>query len=406
MALGSLLSLPLPLDLLSLVLVPSAVSYTTSANLLFFYVNWVSLIFTHPPLRLEIVGTLLVKVALYLVPSWLFWVLAVLRFHVLGGGDEAQIKGIGAGATEQSKAPSQQHGEKQARPRTRLALVGSANVLVGLMVQTVLGIVMGHGLQWERRIRTSIMLPLPWEIATGLLKALALREAIGYLAHRCLLHSHFITPWLARRHRAWYHTLRELGPFAATYDHPACYIVNRFLPAYLAAVLLRLHLITYMLYMALVSSEEMLAYCDFSFVSSGHLFLVVGAIGRQAKRHLDSGGRSHFGDLGVVDWLCGGRGDATAPSTAAATTPAQVTSASGARPSRTRRHDRDRDRDEEVVEVSIDDLSDAVKQRVRARTAEQRRRSSRLAAAARKHHPSAARRKDLPYDDAIGLYLD
>ncbi|KAI5302586.1 hypothetical protein KEM56_000544 [Ascosphaera pollenicola] len=317
---GSLLSL-LPLDIISIIFIPSAVSYATSANVLFFYLNWVSLIFTHPPLRLEIVGTLIVKCLFYLGPSWVLWAIDLL---LLQRDNSSQKKG-------------KREGMKRAS--TKIATWATFNVILGVFVQTVLEILITKGLRWERPIRTTIMLPLPWDIAFGVIKALLAREAIGYTLHRFILHDTRLPTslsFLAQKHKLWYHSLPSLGPLTSTYDHPACYIISRFAPTFLPAILLRLHLITYMIYLILISCEEMLAYCDFEIVSSGHLFIILGRIGRQAQRHLESRGKGNFGGSGVMDWLCG----------------------TGVAP----------EDDDDVVEIDIDDLSDDVKQRIRART--------------------------------------
>ena len=42
----------------------------------------------------------------------------------------------------------------------------------------------------------------------------------------------------------------------ADYDHPVCHLVHRWLPLYLPAVALRMHILTYLLLVAFFSLEE------------------------------------------------------------------------------------------------------------------------------------------------------
>ncbi|KAI5278744.1 hypothetical protein KEM54_004493, partial [Ascosphaera aggregata] len=178
---------------------------------------------------------------------------------------------------------------------------------------------------------------------------------IGYIIHRFVLHGAWLQPsFLTRKHKHWYHALPKLGPFTATYDHPAAYIFNHFLPTFLAAAILRLHLITYLIYLALISTEGTLAYCDFNCITSGNLFTIAGAAGRQARKHLQNGGNGNFGGLEVLDWICGTK---IAPASDAGN---------------------DDDDDDDVVEIRLRDLSNDIKQRVRERANTKRRRGPRI----------------------------
>ncbi|KLU83793.1 hypothetical protein MAPG_02844 [Magnaporthiopsis poae ATCC 64411] len=63
-----LLSLPIA----SYFLAPSVTSWSTSLNLIFFYMTWATLVLSHSPLRIEVFGTLAVRLLLYVAPSLLF----------------------------------------------------------------------------------------------------------------------------------------------------------------------------------------------------------------------------------------------------------------------------------------------------------------------------------------------
>src|ERR1700761_9551213 len=46
------------LPVLSFLLIPTMSSYSTSLNILFFYLTWSTLVLSHPPLKVEIIATL------------------------------------------------------------------------------------------------------------------------------------------------------------------------------------------------------------------------------------------------------------------------------------------------------------------------------------------------------------
>src|SRR5256885_5777798 len=82
----ALLSLPA----LSFLLIPTMTSYSTSLNLLFFYITWSTLVLSHPPLRVEIVATLMVRILFYIGPSLTF-----LAFDTLLPSASASLKALG-----------------------------------------------------------------------------------------------------------------------------------------------------------------------------------------------------------------------------------------------------------------------------------------------------------------------
>ena len=88
----------------------------------------------------------------------------------------------------------------------------------------------------------------------------------------------------------------------ANYDHPVAYVVHVFLPAYLPAMLFRFHLLTYHLYLAIVSLEETFAYSGYNVLPSG---LILGGIARRQERHLMNNGEVNFGCFGALDFALG-----------------------------------------------------------------------------------------------------
>ena len=79
-------------------------------------------------------------------------------------------------------------------------------------------------------------------------------------------------------------------------------LLTRFLPAYLPAVLFRFHLLTYHLYIALISIEETFAYSGYSVLPSS---FILSGIARRTDAHLLSKGKGNFGPYGLMDWICG-----------------------------------------------------------------------------------------------------
>jgi hypothetical protein len=124
-------------------------------------------------------------------------------------------------------------------------------------------------------------------------------QLLAYLIHRTILHS---PSALSRLHTSYYHTLSSLSSSTAHYDHPLIYLLHIFLPTYLPALLFRFHLLTYLLYLAIVSLEEL-------FTSSGYVYLptgfILGGMARRKERHLMDAGRGNFAPVGVLDFLCG-----------------------------------------------------------------------------------------------------
>lgn len=101
---------------------------------------------------------------------------------------------------------------------------------------------------------------------------------------------------------SWQHSVSPPYSFVANYDHPLAYIVRVFLPTYIPAVLFRFHLLTYHLYLALVSLEETFAYSGYNALPTA---FILGGIARRQERHLMGDGDGNFGCLGLMDFALG-----------------------------------------------------------------------------------------------------
>lgn len=67
-------------------------------------------------------------------------------------------------------------------------------------------------------------------------------------------------------------------------------------------MLFRFHLLTYTIYIALISLEETFAFSGYSTVPTN---FILGGMARRTDKHVLCGGEGNFGPLGVADWVCG-----------------------------------------------------------------------------------------------------
>ncbi|KAL8954692.1 MAG: hypothetical protein Q9183_006978, partial [Haloplaca sp. 2 TL-2023] len=123
---------------------------------------------------------------------------------------------------------------------------------------------------------------------------------LSYVAHRYALH-HPDSP-LTEYHMQWQHSIIAPFAFVANYDHPLAYLVHIFLPTYIPALLFRFHLLTYHMYLAIISLEEAFGYSGYNVLPSG---LILGGIARRQERHLMGEGKGNFSCLGIVDFVAG-----------------------------------------------------------------------------------------------------
>ncbi|KAL6253001.1 hypothetical protein RBB50_000720 [Rhinocladiella similis] len=280
----------LGLPMLSFLLIPTFSSYSTSLNLLFFYLTWSTLVLSHPPLRVELVATLAVKTLFYLLPSTVF-----LLFDALLPSAAENLKALGDTALPFKNA-------SRRRTVRMLRVLGWSilNTLLGVGVQALVELLLTRVLLVRSALRVTTTLPLPFGILKDLAKGYLLREVFTYALHRYVLHES--TGRLSRAHNEWYHSLSTPFPLAGSYDHPLAYLVRSFLPTYLPALLFRFHLITYVIYVSMVSLEETFAYSGYSTVPTN---FVLGGMARRTDTHVMCDGDGNYGPWGLVDWFMG-----------------------------------------------------------------------------------------------------
>ncbi|KAI4210503.1 MAG: hypothetical protein LQ351_006654 [Letrouitia transgressa] len=280
---------------LPILLIPTFSSYTTSLNLLFFYLTWSTLIVSNPPLRVELLGTLGIRVFFYLLPSFGF-----LAF-------DSALPNLATGMKEHGDIAlplGEEQGSKKGR-WWRVALVSTFNVLLGVVLQSGFELLFTRVLHVRSALKLSTSLPMPWAVAIDLVRGFLLREGFTYLLHRYALHhpDSPVTPY----HVSWQHSIVAPYSLISHYDHPLPYVLRVFLPTYLPALLCRFHLLTYLLYLILVSLEEAFAYSGYNVLPTG---LILGGIARRQEKHLMGEGKGNFGCFGIADFVCGtGVGD-------------------------------------------------------------------------------------------------
>ena len=88
----------------------------------------------------------------------------------------------------------------------------------------------------------------------------------------------------------------------ASYDHPLPYLIHAFIPTFLPALAFRFHILTYLLYLGIVSLEETFTYSGYNVLPSG---FILGGIARRIETHFLSHGKGNYGCYGILDWVMG-----------------------------------------------------------------------------------------------------
>jgi hypothetical protein len=159
---GAFLSVPL----LSFFLVPTMSSYTTTLNLLFFYMTWSTLVWSHTPLRVEIFGTAAFRLVFYVLPSVLFFLFDVLTPSAAVVVKEHGEAGLPGGRKRFKLRPKE----------FKIAGWALANLFLGLFTQAAIEWFFTRILRVRSAIKVSVSLPTPWTIMQDIFLAFLLRE--------------------------------------------------------------------------------------------------------------------------------------------------------------------------------------------------------------------------------------
>ncbi|KAE9981898.1 hypothetical protein EG328_011354 [Venturia inaequalis] len=284
---GAAISLPL----LSFFALPAFTSYGTSMNLLFFTLNWYILLLTHPPLQVEIIGISLVQFLLYLLPGLLFL------------GLDAGVPSVASAVKTQGHLSLPVRGGKGARKRVAKVVGWSIfNVALGVALLGGLETVLTKVLLTRHALSLSKTMPMPYAILKSVALLLAIRGTLQYPMHRYILHSPR-SPFTAL-HMAWQHTLPVPFTLAATYDHPICYLIHHWVPLYLPAIALRVHILPFLLALSIATLADTVSYSGYStaLLPSG---IILPGMAHRVEGHFLSKGEGNFSSFGLVDWVGG-----------------------------------------------------------------------------------------------------
>lgn len=284
---SSLMTIPLPL--LSFLAVPFFGSSSTTVSLAFFLLTWVTLVSTHDPLYLELVGTLIIKIIFFVLPS-----LAVLGFDSLIPSLSASIKSRGA-----AQLPTQ----LSSRKLRNVIFVSVFNVAFSVLVQGLCDFVLTEVLNIRSAIRVSKIPPAPWPtMVKEVLYGLVCRGFLHYFIHRDVLHASPRDSVLSRWHADWAHSLKHPFSLASAYDHPVCHLLTDWAPLYLTTLFFRFHVLSWYILTAVVSLEQFFIYSGYSVLPSQ---ILLAGMAKRTDSHYATGGKGNYGRWGVLDWIFG-----------------------------------------------------------------------------------------------------
>ncbi|KAK3939005.1 hypothetical protein QBC46DRAFT_388871 [Diplogelasinospora grovesii] len=281
-----LLSLPIASYFFS----TSLTSWSTSLNLLFFYMTWSTLVLSHSPLKVELYGVTALRLVFWLVPSLLF-----LLFDTLVPSLSETIK-------FNSSLP-----RLDSRTITKLVTLALFNFGLETALEFGSSLFLSTMLQ-EPVFRTSTTLPLPWQMIKHIALLFTAREFLTYYIHRYLLHppttqARKQTGGISTLHKNYAHNLRG-PPFSLQLmcDHPLPFLLHRFLPLYIPALALRkdLHVLTYFAFVGLATIEETLSMSGYTVIPG----IIMGGITRRNALHYCRP-VGNFGCWGFLDWVHG-----------------------------------------------------------------------------------------------------
>jgi hypothetical protein len=158
-------------------LMPSIGTYSSSLNLLFFYITWSTLVLSQPPLKVEIIGILGVRVLFFLLPSSLS-----LVFDTIVPSLAVSIKTQGASALPTRTGSITRARRGAARPEWYKVIgLSMFNFCMGIAIQAGVEVLFTKLLHIRSALKIAITLPMPWSIAKDIVKAFILREVRLFL---------------------------------------------------------------------------------------------------------------------------------------------------------------------------------------------------------------------------------
>ncbi|TVY15905.1 hypothetical protein LARI1_G004744 [Lachnellula arida] len=257
--------------------------------------TWSTMVLSFPPLKVEIVGTLAIRAMFFLLPSLLF-----LLFDSILPSVMVNIKTQGEAAL-----PTRSGGARSSRkggtpPWYFVIGLSLINILLGVALQVGIELLFTQVLHIRSALQVTTTLPMPWSIAKYVLRSLFLREILQYYIHRFILHPSSPT-YISKLHNTYFHSITAPYSFTAHYDHPLSYLLFRFLPTYLPSLIFRTHLITYLVTLAIITTEETLTLSGYTNIPG----IMLGGIARRQDVHSECRGRGNYAPWGLMDWVHG-----------------------------------------------------------------------------------------------------
>lgn len=138
----------------------------TSLNILFFWMTWTTLVLSHSPLRVELFGTLAIRLVFYLAPSIFFFL-----FDTILPSAASSIKAQGHIAL-----PSGHKRRKISRKEIKVIGWSLFNILLSIAVQGATEFTLTKVLRRRSLIRVAVRLPYPWGIMIDVVRGFIVRE--------------------------------------------------------------------------------------------------------------------------------------------------------------------------------------------------------------------------------------
>lgn len=132
--------------------------------------TWTTLVLSHTALRIELFGTLLVRLIFYLFPSIIFFIL-----DIAAPGTSASFKERG-----ESGLPTVSKRTKPSLKELKVAGWSLANLLLGIVVQMTIDAFLIKTPKLRPAVQMAINVPMPWTITKQLFWGFLLREVCTY----------------------------------------------------------------------------------------------------------------------------------------------------------------------------------------------------------------------------------
>lgn len=138
-------------------------SWSTSLNLLFFYLTWSTLVFSQAPLRIELLGTFVTRILFFWVPTVLMFLLDTLVPSIA------------------RKLKTKRDGLPKLDLRSlKTGAVAMGNMVLGVGIQGAIEWVLVEVCGWRSAIKVTSTMPLPATIAWDLLRGILVREVSAF----------------------------------------------------------------------------------------------------------------------------------------------------------------------------------------------------------------------------------